>query len=120
MPNRQGTPCRDRQCAGVVLDGKCSLCGKGFKRDFGRSKDYDGKRGTSAQRGYDSRWEKVRKMYLSKHPLCERCEASGIVTVALDVHHIRPLKQGGSNSEDNLMALCRKHHMEVEASMKQN
>jgi len=41
---------------------------------------------------------------------CERC---GKENVDLFLHHIKPLKAGGSNSEANLQALCAECHREV-------
>jgi 5-methylcytosine-specific restriction protein A len=49
-------------------------------------------RGTSAQRGYDYRWQQARAGYLAKHPLCCHCSSLGRVTVATDLDHITPHK----------------------------
>jgi len=43
------------------------------------------------------------------------CEVCG--TKAVDIHHIEPRGMGGSKTKDyieNLMALCRKHHIKCE------
>lgn len=114
MPNKAGVPCRDKGCPGIVLDGVCNVCGKSFKRD----KNYDSARGTARDRGYDSRWEKVRRMYLAKYPLCQRCESFGRVTVATEVHHLIPVKAGGLHEEENLKAVCHKCHMMLEAELR--
>lgn len=45
------------------------------------------RRGTAAQRGYDSAWVRARKAYIIRHPLCAICGAP-----ATDVDHIRPHK----------------------------
>jgi len=59
---------------------------------------------------YDRRWQKVRALYLSKHPLCADCEKNGRLTPATDVHHIVKPGDGGNDSENNLMGLCRPCH----------
>lgn len=75
---------------------------------------YDRTRLTSRQRGYDSQWEKVRKAYLAKHPLCEACEAEGRVMPAVLVHHKKPIADGGDRlNEDNLMSLCTTCHERI-------
>lgn len=49
----------------------------------------------------------ARARYLSLHPLCEHCARKGIVKAAEEVDHIVPLHKGGSDTDDNKMALCR-------------
>lgn len=75
--------------------------------DTGRT-DY---RDAASERGYDSKWRKVRDRYLSAHPLCERCEQQGRVEIAEVVHHINPINAGGPRLDPrNLRALCRDCH----------
>ncbi|MBM0211863.1 HNH endonuclease [Pseudomonas syringae group genomosp. 3] len=50
----------------------------------------EAQRGTASQRGYNSRWQKARKGYFARHPLCVHCERVGRVTVATDLDHIIP------------------------------
>ena len=49
-------------------------------------------------------------MFLRAHPLCEDCRAAGRAQVAEEVHHIVPLRDGGTHEWSNLMALCKTHH----------
>lgn len=44
---------------------------------------------------------------LAEHK-CKICGDKG-----LDAHHIKPLKEGGTNDQDNLICLCRKCHQQV-------
>lgn len=82
-----------------------------------RDRAYDGKRGTSAQRGYDARWERIRLMKLRENPLCEICDGNGIITEATEVHHIVPIGDGGEiYAIRNLMSLCHSCHMKIHAS----
>jgi 5-methylcytosine-specific restriction endonuclease McrA len=37
-----------------------------------------------------SRWQRLRAYHLKHHPLCQRCQAQGRVTVASEVHHVLP------------------------------
>ena len=50
-------------------------------------KEKDKRRGTAAARGYDSAWNRARKAYIIRHPLCAVCGAP-----ATDVDHIKPHK----------------------------
>ena len=76
---------------------------------------------TAQDKFYKSRkWKACRKTYLSEHPMCERCAASGIATPAEHVHHKKELTEENflepliSLNPENLEALCfdchRKEH----------
>ena len=43
-------------------------------------------------------------------PLCEKCLKEGRLTEAEQVHHIKPLAEGGDHSDGNLMSLCSSCH----------
>lgn len=72
----------------------------------------DERRGSSAQRGYGSRWQKARATYLANHPLCRICKQSGIVKVAEVVDHIVPHKgdQALFWDTENWQPLCKQCH----------
>ncbi|MGB4153380.1 MAG: HNH endonuclease signature motif containing protein, partial [Bacillota bacterium] len=53
--------------------------------------------------------------YIAAHPLCEQCEKLDRITPAQEVHHIKPLSQGGTHAKDNLMALCKPCHSRITA-----
>lgn len=61
---------------------------------------------------YDtSQWKRLRKLYLSLHPLCEVCSKMDKVTPATQVDHVIAINEGGEPfALDNLMALCSHHH----------
>lgn len=54
--------------------------------------DFDKRRGTATQRGYDSRWRKYRVQFLRLRPLCEceECKRLKRVLPAVVVDHIIP------------------------------
>ena len=65
-------------------------------------------RPSSAQRGYDAEWQKIRAAYLAAHSLCV---AKGCPShPATDVDHIVALADGGTNDFINLRSYCHKHH----------
>lgn len=69
-------------------------------------------KGTSAQRGYGSRWQKLRKRFILQHPYCEQCMKEGRLTPATDVDHVKPHRGDPALmwSESNLQALCHVCH----------
>jgi len=70
---------------------------------------HDRERGSSADRGYDAAWRKVRKQFLVAHPMC--CEP-GCGKPATDVDHIKSVREHPELrlSWSNLRPLCHPHH----------
>jgi 5-methylcytosine-specific restriction protein A len=80
MPSKPLKPCNKLGCPNLTRDKYCEI----HKQ---LTTNYDNHRGTAAQRGYGSKWRKVRAYYLAKNPICLRC--GDIATV---VDHITPHK----------------------------
>ena len=57
-----------------------------------RQRDQQRWRGTSASRGYDSRWRRARERHFAAYPLCVCCEAQGRVSPARILDHVIPHK----------------------------
>lgn len=74
---------------------------------------------------HTQRWLDLRRAILTAHPLCERCEAEGFVTPAVEVHHRRPVEYGINYAEKhrlmydemNLCALCHECHVRTHKEM---
>ena len=64
---------------------------------------------------YGKAWRQIRSRYIAAHPLCEECMKAGRYTPAQVVHHILPLRDGGTSAEENLMALCPSCHGKIHA-----
>ena len=79
----------------------------------GHTEQYDAARGSANERGYDRRWQGIRLNYLKHNPLCAECSKKGIIKIASEVHHIKPLADGGSHDTDNLMSVCHKCHSKI-------
>lgn len=79
-----------------------------------RKADVDKRRGSSAQRGYDAKWQRLRRRYLMQHPLCEcdDCKASGAFTPAEVVDHIKSIKERPDLRLEwsNLRSMSKAHH----------
>lgn len=86
MPRRPPRPCTAPGCTSVQDGDRCDR----HRRERNRLKSRE--RGKTAVRGYDARWRKVRRLKLSRQPLCETCEARGQTTPAQMVHHLVPIR----------------------------
>ncbi len=104
MSTRPNTPCRHPGCPALVPYGT-KYCGKHASL---HAKD----RKSASERGYGSRWRKVRKQYLQAHPLCEECRKNGQYVKATDVDHIIPHRGDPKLFWDqkNWQALCHSCH----------
>ena len=101
--------CSRPGCRNLVPVGAGGLCDT---HKQARQKNYDERRGTSHERGYDARWRKCRKMFLRESPLCKRCLESDMTTIANVVDHIIPHKGNYDLfwDEDNWQSLCESCH----------
>lgn len=52
----------------------------------------------------------MRAALFQRNPLCVMCEAEGRTTVATQRDHIKPLFEGGADSEENTQGLCDECH----------
>ncbi len=103
MPYKPARPCKYPGCPQLTHKSFC----------LQHSAVYQQKRGSSSKRGYDHRWRKIRKMYLSGNLLCVECLKKGLLVEATEVHHIIPIMNGGTNDYSNLMALCKSCHSKI-------
>ena len=72
MAMRPMSVCRHAGCGKLVeASGHCPVHAKALQRQS------DAKRGSAHERGYNVRWQKARVTYLSRNPLCTRCQALG-------------------------------------------
>lgn len=68
-------------------------------------------RGSARQRGYTKAWERFRRSFLMRNPLCEYCLADGRTTAATVCDHDLPHDHDPSLFWDNTFtALCASHH----------
>lgn len=67
--------------------------------------EQDAERGSASARGYDAAWRKTRARYLKRHPRCVQCGRPATV-----VHHMVRVRNGGTNDDSNLRALCAPCH----------
>jgi len=95
-------------------------------RDTGPS--WGGNRGTRHERGYDSKWDKLRLRILERDLyLCQQCKREGRATPLKVrphdhcVDHIVPKFKGGTDDPSNLESLCQEpcHRIKSEREAKE-
>lgn len=55
-------------------------------------------------------WQRKREQVLRLNPLCVHCSNAGRVTMAVEVDHVVPREDGGSDEPSNLQGLCTACH----------
>lgn len=103
-------PCSHPGCP-ELTDGR--FCEPHAKQEHRRYNKYE--RDPESSKRYGRKWRKIRNRYISLHPLCEQCLKEDVLTRAEEVHHIKPLAQGGTHDDENLMALCKPCHSRITA-----
>ena len=104
MPRKPKRPCSYPGCSNLT-DGR--FCPEHEKMEAKRYERYD--RDPNTKRRYGRAWKRIRDSYAAAHPLCERCLENGVYTPTEQIHHVKPLSQGGTHDRENLMALCDYH-----------
>lgn len=74
-------------------------------------------RPADSNKKYGRAWQEIRKRYATAHPLCEMCLKQGKLTPTDEVHHIKPVSQGGGSEFSNLMSLCQSCHTKIHLEM---
>ncbi len=105
MPRKPKRPCRYPGCAKLADDVYCQEHEKLMNSHYNHFA-----RGYNSGQRYGKAWEKIRNRYIAAHPLCEKCLSEGKCTPAALVHHKKPIADGGTNEESNLMSLCNSCH----------
>ncbi len=64
-----------------------------------------------------SRWSRLRREFLARHPLCAYCEREGVIRLAKVVDHVIPHRgdRGLFWDQANWQPLCVQHHNSAKA-----
>ena len=89
-------------------------CEEHRKQESQRYEKYDRNQAVHRRR-YGRCWKRIRDSYVKQHPLCEQCLKEGRYVPTEEVHHIKPLAEGGTHDRDNLIALCKSCHARIHA-----
>ena len=93
MPRKPKRPCRYPGCAKLADGVYCEAHEKLMNSHYNHFA-----RGYNSHQRYGRAWEKIRNRYIAAHPL---------------VHHKKPISDGGTNEESNLMSLCNSCHEKI-------
>ena len=110
MPRKPKRPCSHPGCP-KLTDGR--FCEEHARQEAKRYEKYD--RDPATRRRYGRAWKRIRDSYVSQHPLCEQCLKEGRFVETEEVHHRKPLAEGGTHARDNLIALCKSCHSKIHA-----
>ena len=104
MPYKSLVPCRHPGCAALVNPGQ-KYCDE-------HKKLHPEEVRSASRRGYDSKWQKARKQFLSANPLCTECLKNGRFEKATVVDHTIPHRGDPKLfwDKDNWQALCKSCH----------
>jgi 5-methylcytosine-specific restriction enzyme A len=104
MPMKPSVYCSAPNCSERVPAGRCAK----------HARELDRRRGSAFERGYDRRWQRARRRFLSKPEnfLCIDCKSEGFIEAATVVDHIRPHRgdEGLFWDETNWAPRCKPHH----------
>lgn len=110
MPRRPKRPCSYSGCHNLC-EGR--FCEEHARTENRRYEKYD--RDPNTKRRYGREWQRIRKRYVEKHPFCEQCYEHGVLIPVDEVHHKKPLAEGGTHDFDNLISLCQPCHARIHA-----
>ena len=110
MPSRPKRPCSYPGCP-KLTDGR--FCETHAKLEAQRYEKYD--RNPDTRRRYGRAWKRIRDSYAETHPLCELCLQENRYVKTEEIHHIKPLSEGGTHARENLIALCKRCHARIHA-----
>lgn len=112
MPRRPKHPCSYPGCPNLVESGSryCEeherLSNKQYEK-YGRNPE--------TKRRYGRAWKRIRDSYVQSHPFCEICFEHGVMVPTEEIHHKKPLSEGGTHDRSNLIALCKSCHARIHA-----
>ena len=106
MPRKAGRLCSHPGCPNITHEKYCEAHRKQTAAP------------SAAARGYDSRWQRARVIFLHKHPLCVACQQHGRLTAATVVDHVVPHRGDRELfwNEANWQPLCKPCHDEKTAT----
>ncbi len=110
VPRKPKHPCAYPGCGRLTEKRYCEehekLTAKQYER-YGRD--------PATRSRYGRAWKRIRDSYAKEHPFCELCYKKGLLVPMEQVHHIKPLAEGGDHSRDNLISLCASCHARIHA-----
>ena len=108
MPRKPKRACKFPGCPNLTCGEYCNAHTKIARDNYNRLE-----RSPDVNKRYGREWRIIRARYVALHPLCEMCLKEGRLTPVEEVHHKKPVSQGGTNDFENLMSLCQSCHTKI-------
>ena len=110
VPSKPKKPCAYPGCPKLTFGRYCE------EHTAKRNKEYEKYgRAKNTKSRYGRAWKRIRDKYAAEHPFCEQCFGQGILVPTEEIHHKRPLSEGGTHDRENLIALCKSCHSRIHA-----
>lgn len=110
MPRKPKHPCGYPGCPNLTEKQYCEEHASVINKRYERYS-----RDPQTKKRYGRCWKRIRDSYVKTHPFCERCFERGVIVPVEEVHHKKPLSEGGTHDRDNLVALCKSCHSHIHA-----
>ena len=110
MPRKPKKPCAYPGCPNLTEGRYCPEHQSKVNSDYEK---YG--RDPRTKKRYGRAWKRIRDKYVMEHPFCELCFQRGIIVETEEVHHKKPLSEGGTHDRSNLIALCKSCHSRIHA-----
>ena len=98
MPMKPKRPCSYPGCPNLT-DGR--YCPEHQQKVNSNYEKYG--RDKATKKRYGRAWKRIRDKYASEHPFCELCFERGIIVETEEIHHKKPLSEGGTHDRSNLI-----------------
>lgn len=114
MPKAARKPCRFPGC-GALVEYNELYCAAHKQQESTQkaevNRKYDDNRPERHRFYRSAEWNKARRRFLARHPLCELCLRENRIVPAVVVDHIKEIADGGALlDERNFQALCSTCH----------
>ena len=110
MPMKPKRPCSYPDCPNLT-DGR--YCPEHQQKVNSNYEKYG--RDKASKRRYGRAWKRICDKYAVEHPFCELYFECGIIVETEEIHHKKPLSEGGTHDRSNLIALCKSCHSQIHA-----
>ena len=110
MPRKPKKPCAYPGCPNLTDGRYCPEHQAQVNREYEK---YG--RDPRTKRRYGRAWKRIRDKYAAEHPFCELCFERGVIVPTEEIHHKKPLSEGGTHDRSNLIALCKSCHSRIHA-----
>ena len=111
MPYKPKKPCKYPGCSKLTEGSYCVEHAHIMYQRYNRNR----RDPEINERYHNEEWRRIREAFIITYPFCQICKKYGNLVPASEVHHIKPLAEGGTNDFSNLISLCHRCHHRIHA-----